>query len=117
MDKQEMLAEVKRSIGFRETEVDWDIRILDFINRISQQLKVMLGFIDEIPEELEYIIIESTIARFNRLGNEGMSSYAQEGESISYSDILGNYASDIRAWKRENGDPESFGGDGKAFFV
>ena len=40
----------------------------------------------EIPAELEYIVDEATIRRFNRIGSEGMKSESVEGHSVTYID-------------------------------
>lgn len=115
MNNEDVLEEVKRSLGIEDSE--WDTRIQDFIKRLSQQLKVRLGFTDAVPEQLEYIVVEATIMRFNRIGDEGMQSYSQEGESISYGAILDEYTEDINAWKDQQRKKENkrFGGSGKAF--
>ena len=51
----------------------------------------------EIPLELEYIVDEATIRRFNRIGSEGMKSESVEGHSVTYdmSDVLDPYESAI----------------------
>ena len=51
----------------------------------------------EIPAELEYIVDEATIRRFNRIGSEGMKSESVEGHSVTYdmSDVLDPYESAI----------------------
>ena len=51
----------------------------------------------EIPLELEYIVEEATIRRFNRIGSEGMKSESVEGHSVTYdmSDVLDPYESAI----------------------
>lgn len=41
---------------------------------------------DNIPQKLEYIVVEVAIKRYNRLSNEGMKSYSQEGLSITFDD-------------------------------
>ena len=43
-------------------------------------------------------MVETTVKRFNLKGNEGMTSYSQEGESISYGDLLDEYREDIALW-------------------
>lgn len=98
MADNKYLEEVKRSIEITDNNEELDQQLTDFINRVEQQLKARLGFIKEIPQELEYIVIEASISRFNRKGDEGMSSYSQEGESISYSSILDEFKDDIAAW-------------------
>ncbi len=82
----ETLEEVKRSLEVDNKELDK--QLTDFIKRISSQLCVRLGFLENVPVALNYIVVECTIKRFNRKGNEGMSSYGQEGESISYGKLL-----------------------------
>jgi hypothetical protein len=104
MDKT--LEEVKRSLEIEDEELDQ--QLTDFIKRISSQLCVRLGFLNSVPEPLSYIVVECTIKRFNRKGNEGMSSYGQEGESISYGKLLDEFEDDISAYKekeKENSTP------------
>ena len=40
----------------------------------------------EVPLELEYIVDEATIRRFNRIGSEGMKSESVEGHSVTFDD-------------------------------
>ena len=51
----------------------------------------------EMPLELEYIVEEATIRRFNRIGSEGMKSESVEGHSVTYDmgDVLEPYESAI----------------------
>lgn len=98
----ETLEEVKRSLEVDNEELDK--QLTDFIKRISSQLCVRLGFLESVPVALNYIVVECTINRFNRKGNEGMSSYGQEGESISYGKLLDEFEDDIFAYlKKQNG--------------
>lgn len=105
MDIGVILEEIKRTLEI--TESDLDEQIKDFINRVSAQLKVRLGFVEEIPKELEYIIVEASIRRFVRKGDEGTSSYSQEGESVSYGALLDEFDEDIQAWKRKQEEEEN----------
>jgi len=98
----ETLEEVKRSLEVDNT--DLDIQLTDFIKRISSQLCVRLGFLEAVPAALQYIVVECTITRFNRKGNEGMSSYGQEGESISYGKLLDDFEDDIAAYNDKQND-------------
>ena len=52
---------------------------------VTSQLSVLIDS-PEIPPELNFIVTEVSIARYNRRKNEGMTKYTQDGESISYSD-------------------------------
>ena len=56
-----------------------------------------------MPEELSYIVTEMAVARFNRIGNEGMSSYTQEGESITYGSDISPYLTAIQSWNEKHG--------------
>lgn len=53
----------------------------------SRLLTICKGFkkdIIKIPEELEYILVEATIERFNYVGSEGMSEEWIEGGKSKY---------------------------------
>lgn len=97
MSDQDILEEVKRTLEIEENDLDKQLK--DFIKRISQQLNVRLGFLKSVPEVLSYIVVECTIKRFNRKGNEGMNSYGQEGETINYGKLLDEFQDDVDAWK------------------
>ena len=64
-------------------------------NRLEQSLLEVI----EIPAELEYILTECTIARFNRIGSEGMESESMDGHTAKYVDKdLSDYEHAIRAY-------------------
>ena len=76
---------IKNLIGIAATDVDRDELIGEIINLTKSRLKSKLGNID-IPEELEYIVAEVSVIRYNRIGSEGLSSHSVEGESQSFTD-------------------------------
>ena len=90
-----MLTEIKRTLEITDTSLDAQLN--DFIDRITDRLLLRLG-VEFLPLELQFIVVETTVKRFNLKGNEGMSSYSQEGESISYGDLLDEYKEDIALW-------------------
>ena len=92
-----MLTEIKRTLEITDTTLDSQLN--DFINRITDRLLLRLG-VPTLPVELQFIVVECTVKRFNLKGNEGMSSYSQEGESITYGDLLDEYKDDIALWVR-----------------
>ena len=55
------------------------------ISNTTARLKLLLGGI-EPPDELDHIILEVSIIRYNRIGSEGLSSHSVEGESLSFND-------------------------------
>ena len=92
-----MLTEIKRTLEITDTVLDSQLN--DFIKRITDRLLLRLG-VPTLPVELQFIVVECTVKRFNLKGNEGMSSYSQEGESITYSNLLDEYQEDIALWVR-----------------
>ena len=90
-----MLTEIKRTLEITDTTLDSQLN--DFIKRITDRLLLRLGEL-ALPVELQFIVVECTVKRFNLKGNEGMASYSQEGESIKYSDLLDEYKEDIALW-------------------
>ena len=68
------------------TSITEKLEIIEGITR--RRLAIMLGVDDVslIPEQLDYVVDEVTMARYSRLGNEAMSSYGQEGMSITFND-------------------------------
>ena len=92
-----MLTEIKRTLEITDTALDSQLN--DFIKRITDRLLLRLG-VPTLPVELQFIVVECTVKRFNLKGNEGMASYSQEGESITYGDLLDEYKDDIALWVR-----------------
>lgn len=82
-----MLSNLKMMLGFNPEEADDELdKKLDLLlDSARKRLTILLGGI-EPPEDMNYIIVEVAIIRFNRLGSEGMKSQLVEGESISFSD-------------------------------
>lgn len=88
-----MLEDLKLLLGFKSDDISIDEKLKRIISLTTKRLKVLLGGI-EPPEEMEHIIIEVAVIRFNRIGSEGMSSHSVEGESITFSDNDFNAFSD-----------------------
>src|SRR5699024_12176672 len=58
-----------------------------------------------IPEELDYIVTECAIARYNRIGSEGMDSESMDGHSASYVDKdLSDYEDEILDYLGDDAD-------------
>ena len=72
---------------------------LDAVIKLTQsRLSMRLG-VKDVPAELEYIVVDVAIIRFNRIGSEGVSSHSVEGESMSFNDNdFANYEEDIKSW-------------------
>ena len=46
---------------------------------------------NEMPIELEFVLIELSVQRFNRIGSEGIASESIDGKSVSYDDDFTGY--------------------------
>lgn len=79
-----MLEQIKQLLGF-ENDSSRDDLLATIINLATARLKLLIGGI-EPPEELEHIIVELAVARFNKIGSEGLSSHSVEGESLSFTE-------------------------------
>ena len=59
----------------------------ELINEIIELTKSkILNYIDktELPKELEFVLVELSIQRYNKIGSEGISSESVDGKSVSY---------------------------------
>lgn len=52
--------------------------------RLLNRLNRSLANVEYVPIQLEYIVDEVTIIRFNRIGDEGMKVSSVEGKSSTY---------------------------------
>jgi hypothetical protein len=63
--------------------------------RLLSRLKRSLPELTAVPNDLDYIVDEVAIARFNRIGSEGMASESMDGHSATYD------SSDFNAFERD----------------
>ena len=97
-----MLDKMKRLLGAEGTE-ERDELFSDLIEIASKRLKLLIGA-NDVPEQLEYIVVDVAIMRFNRIGSEGINHHTVEGELAIYAvDDFKPYAADIQAYKASVG--------------
>ena len=116
MDSVIELQDLKTMLQLETTDQDGLLNLI--IKNTTKALRFKLGLNagKEFPQELDYIVLEVCVRRYNRLKNEGMASYSQEGESITFkSDDFDDFQDDISAWKEANDVPDA--SLGKARFV
>lgn len=93
-----MLENIKLLLGIAAEDTDLDTKLKLIVSNTTARLKLLLGGIDP-PEEMNHIILEVTIMRFNRIGSEGLSSHTVEGESLSFTDSdFDGFMTEIQAW-------------------
>ena len=79
-----MLEQIKSLLGLADDSSRDDL-LNTIINLTTARLSLLLGGI-EPPDTLDHIVIEVSVARFNRIGSEGLSSHSVEGESLSFTE-------------------------------
>lgn len=117
-----MRSKVKKLLGFEDSvtptqeEVQRDELIDQILESTTMRLKMLLGGVEEVPDELEYIVVEVAIKRFNRIGSEGVSSHGVEGESMTFQDNdFSEFKDDISEWR--DGRPPEEVSKGKLRFL
>ena len=94
-----MLNDLKLLLGLpRIISEELEQKLNLILSTTRQRLKFLLGGIDP-PEEMNYIIIDVAIKRYNRIGSEGLASHTVEGESQAFAeDDFAEYKEDIQAY-------------------
>lgn len=104
MDNAIDLTELKTMLGLADDTRDALLNLIIKTTVQALRFKLALAPSETFPSDLSYIALEVCVKRFNRLKNEGMASYTQEGESITFnSNDFDDFQSDINAWKERNG--------------
>ena len=98
------LDRIKRMLSMDVDDAKSNELLEDIIDLVEAQLKNRLGGAESIPENLEYIVTNVVLARFNQIGDEGKSSMTVEGESASWlTDLFAPFEADIQKYlDREN---------------
>lgn len=94
-----MLNDLKIMIGLPIYDTSIDDRLRLILSNSTARLKLLLGGVDDVPEMLEYIILEVATARYNRVGSEGLTGHTVEGETLSFTDNdFSPYMGEIQAY-------------------
>lgn len=102
-----MLEKIKILLGIGAEETDQDERLKLILENTAKSLGNLLGGITP-PEELQHIVVEVSVIRFNRIGSEGLSSHTVEGESQAFQECdFDSYQKEIDKYldklNKENG--------------
>lgn len=93
-----MIEDLELLLGLEDVDSKTYRRLELIVNATRSRLKIFLGGLDP-PKEMDYIILEVSVIRYNRIGSEGLSAHSVEGESLSWSDNdFSGYMDDIRAY-------------------
>ena len=63
-----MIEDLKLLLGLEDTDKKTEQQLQLILNATKQRLKFLLGGL-EPPEEMEYIILDVSVIRFNRIGS------------------------------------------------
>ena len=93
-----MLNDLKLMLGIPADDTDLDVKLNLILANARKRLKRLLGNV-EPPPEMDDIILDVSVMRFNRIGSEGLASHSVEGESLSFVDNdFSGFADEIQAW-------------------
>lgn len=107
-----MLSRIKIMLGIEDDLQDELLDIL--VSNVTNHLRSLLS--KDVPEELEFIVEEITVRRFNRLGTEGMQSESVEGHSISFYDLADEFTPYLTIINNHKDDDHENAKRGKAMF-
>ena len=95
-DKED-LKKLKIALGISENNDAQDDLLSLYLQDAENELKLLLSIDSEdpVPTGFTGIIRGAAVKKFNRFKTEGMKSYSQEGESISFT------ANDFNEWSQE----------------
>lgn len=97
-----MKEQIKLLLGIKDSLQDAVLDVI--IKNVTAHLRSLLK--KPVPSELDFIIVEISVRRFQRLGSEGMKSESVEGHNISFYDLKDEFVPylDIINDHREDGD-------------
>ena len=102
-----MYEDVITLIGLTAPSQETETQIRTIISLTVSRLKNLLMLSSEvgIPSELEYIVTEVSVRRYNRIGSEGLASHSVEGETMTWpDDDFKPYADDIQKYLERQED-------------
>lgn len=95
-----MLNKIKTLIGIQDTSQDEKLALI--IQMVEARLNVLLGT-DYVPKEMNYIVVEVAVNRYNRIGSEGLTSHTVEGETLDFTDNdFSSYMAEISAYVEDH---------------
>lgn len=98
-----MIEKLVNLLGIENLNGDEYRKLQIIVEIVTNRLLLRIGR-TTLPQELEYIVIEIAIARFNRIGSEGLTSHHVAEEVMAFlADDFAAYESDIKMWLGVNG--------------
>ena len=109
MNNSTSIEAIRTLLGLTDTLQDQALQTI--VSMVTQRLLNRLhGSPEAVPPELSYIVIEVTIARFNRLGSEHLKSDSEEGHTMTWydnDDMFLPFHAEIASWNAAAAGPVS----------
>lgn len=92
----------KLKIALQMSDDEYDDLLQLYLDDATDFLKLRLS-VSVLPDEMQAIVRGAAVKKFNRFKNEGMASYSQDGESITFSsNDFDEWADEIIQWKKDH---------------
>lgn len=92
----------KLKIALQLTDDEHDDLLQLYLDDATNFLKLRLS-VQQLPDEMQAIVRGAAVKKFNRFKNEGMASYSQDGESITFSsNDFDEWQDEIDQWKKDH---------------
>ena len=117
---QIQLNKVKKLIpNLQAGDTSLDDMLSEIIEQTEQRLLIRLsGAVDSVPDALEYVVTNVSLARYNRIADEGKTSASVDGETNVYADNdFEPYEDEIQAWLNAQADPDGQISRGRVRFL
>ena len=75
------------------------------ILRVTEERLLSYTGLRDLPDDLQWLLVELAAQRFNRIGSEGFQSESVDGNSVSYdtvNDSIGEYKAFLDNYIKEN---------------
>lgn len=96
----EILDKIKRILDIADETKD--VILNDFIDMYSKAINLKCGTID-FPIELDFILVEAVVARYRKMGSEGITTEKIDVYWATYNDeILAQYDAYFQEYKAKN---------------
>lgn len=108
-----MLAKIKLLLGIKDNLQDDVLEII--IENVEGHLTYLLG--KDVPLNLQFIVTEISVMRFNRLGAEGMKSELTEGHRTDFFEPKDDFQPYLSIIENEADTDEGEPKRGKVMFI
>ena len=97
-----LLNRIKTLLGITDIDITDNGELVYEITELTKSK--ILNYINEteLPSELEFVLVELAIQRYNRIGSEGVTSESIDGRSISYDDDFEVYKPHLNFYMLKN---------------